>query len=236
MNNNVSNISFSSRINIMHYDDLFDTVSNICAKNRASVKSFSESKFAHNIQGYKKGYTSGIIYCIAGLLKTTKDNFMFHLYPSDALKEFGNIVEFSDKIPFDEHLRGVLIGGIDFIDNYILKSRKDSLELLSRLKQLFKKFKKIDMSIFYGQPKQNKSVLSCSCDIMYTPATDTYDIGICPPSYRNKITPDFVKEYFKFIHISDSDEVFINNKKVLNSFFNSKKPKRWKVFLKNLGV
>lgn len=174
---------------------------------RPKVKQIFEGgiDLAKKLNDDEKGFTESIIYCIGGQI----NNFMFHLYPPDAIANFGEIEKITNTMDIINPLKGLIIGGSYHRGKPRASISMQSLDLLGRLKKILKPFTNKDFTIFYGQ-KNSLKKSGKEANFLYDTAEDTYYVNV----YKEKITPENIKKHFKFIRISPNDEVYIKGQKI----------------------
>jgi len=218
MINNISTTSFSSGIYFIPKKELRQLAYTSYESRRSyftTTKPYVKEIFEGGIDTVKtlkdqdKGFTEGLIYCLGGLLKEGKNKLMFHFYPPDFIADMPVIKKKVQDININGNLKGLIIGGSYFPGKDLSTCSDQSLEIFSNLKKVFKKFKNKDFTIFYGQKNTNSS-LNKETDFLYDNINDNYFISI----NTDEITPENIKNHYKFIRISPNDEVFIEGKKI----------------------
>lgn len=230
MQNNISNVTFSSKINFVSPPKLQRYLPKTAVKVEAG-----DLSTAKNLGKDGKGYTDEIIYCIAGLLKRGGDNWLFHFYPKEILANFEPLKKAVEAIPSNEKLKGLLIGGLNVNENGASKKFKTakhkSCELMRKIDSVFKRFTDKDFSIFFGQKRTSKCPIS---DLFYEVDKDTYHISMSEVNVddlwddgksNDEIpTVEKIKAAFRFIQISPNDEVFIDGKHIDRELLNTRAP------------
>lgn len=221
-----SNITFSSGIYFVPKSTL---------NKMASGKTTKFIGECNGMEGVKKvphkAYTKKIMHCISGVLKGDNEfDYMAHFYPQNSLNKYSEIEKTINKMPEEKEQKGLILGGTHFINEIFAKSSRQGKLLANKLKTSFKKFKNNDFTIFLGQQKNNGEIDTLASEMLYDKTNDKYFISINTFGTRNDekiFTPQEIKDYFKYINISDNDQVHVTSKKRLgafeqipNSFFN----------------
>ncbi len=241
MQNKVQNISFTSNIRFVSNSKYTKLSSSVHTK---VVKEMSHAAEARTVE--KCGATSGIVFCIGGILKDLeyKNNFIFHWFPTEIvsdkpksqyIRNAESLKTFIKNIPENSNLKGLLIGGL------AKGSPKESLlsiRLLNLLKRSAKHIQKQDFSVFFSQKADGVKFESLwpEAAFVYNKPLDTYYVNckkfqyIDPSNTKDArglwidlLDKNEIRDHFDYISISPNDKVFIGSKQIPNEEFNKNK-------------
>lgn len=188
---------------------------------KANIKFVNEATFIRITDGYesvnladiglfKKACTNGAGPCIAGGMSNKNKGIIFH-FPGFDENESLNLDSYFQKLKDEgKKITGFITGGED--DS---RTTAFSINTFKKIKKFFDD-QKIKTSIMCGQKN-----MACT-DLMYIPgkasntAQDTWVLNYynySDPKDRIKTVEDLKKAY-KYIHISNTDTLWINGKKV----------------------
>ena len=209
MNISTNTLGFTSKINIVNNNNfenlpLIELDHNNCCADFP----FSEKEIFNN----REGFAEEACCCSAGGITDGKNVTMFHLIPENKNISGFNKIEKTlikeigiNNIDSNNKFNGLIVGG---------KSRKlnakkhnnnsNSRKLFSKIKEFFEK-NNISYSVIWGH-KQGGRKTNCH----YSAENDTWTIST---NSKIKKLKD-LKRAYEFIHISDKDELYINDKKI----------------------
>lgn len=231
MQNNVSNISFTSNIKFVsnsRYQKIANLPKTIIVEEMAQVK---------NVQKVKNGAaTKDIIFCIAGMAGVIKKfkkkaDFIFHWQPKaifkDTLKEREGAKKIGEKIrniPAERSLKGFLFGGLS--KDYS-EENWSGMRMLNFLDNNIKHLKKSDFTVFLFQDSDvlMKEELP-QCAFVYHKKNDTCYVN-CRKTinehWHDLLDENQIRDHFGYIKISPEDKIFIGNRQVPNEFWGKSK-------------
>jgi len=227
MQNNVSNISFTSNIRFVPYPKY---------REIADMGLFG-TKFAEEIHDISKvrnitnrGATEEIIFCLAGMVQNLKSKklFLSHWFPTKIVEDDRRCKRNSkklasklNKISANNQFKGVFFG---LISEDFIKENKMGKKLFKLFKDNFKIPNKKDYTLFLFQDaKDLKSTDNWpKINFVYSKRDDTYYVN-CRKTIGKKIhdllTKDEIRNHFGVILPSNNDKFFVGDEQVPNNFW-----------------
>ncbi|MFA7657945.1 MAG: hypothetical protein WCY19_00765 [Candidatus Gastranaerophilaceae bacterium] len=224
MNNNVSNINFTSNIKFVPYKRYKKIVS---LPNIVIVEQLGTIK---NIKVKSGGAVEQIVFCLAGVVKVLRKKLplVLHLQPKHILKDSTDRKQIETtirKIKPSRTIKGFLIG---LLSQDCLKENLSGRKLLSLLRQNTKHIQKKDFTMFLFQDAENivyEGELPESA-FVYHKKNDTYYVNcrkMLNEYWHDLLDEKEIRDHFGYISVSPEDKVFIGNRQVPNKFWNKSK-------------